>query len=117
MLLVINLVDSPGHADFIGEVISVVFHCFIDDFKTYFRKQVETAVRVLDGCLVVVDCVEGVCIQVIQHNFFLKKKSQLKILLFLDSCCVKTSLGYEIKTLFRFEKEKERKKFKKKKCL
>jgi ribosome assembly protein 1 len=41
--VLVNLVDSPGHADFIGEV--------------------EAAVRVLDGCLVVVDVVEGVCIQ------------------------------------------------------
>lgn len=44
MPYLINLVDSPGHADFIGEV--------------------ESAVRILDGCLVVVDVVEGVCIQV-----------------------------------------------------
>lgn len=43
-ILVVNLVDSPGHSDFIGEV--------------------ESAVRILDGCLVIVDCVEGVCIQV-----------------------------------------------------
>lgn len=58
----INLVDSPGHIDFSSDV--------------------STATRLCDGCLIVIDVLEGICSQVLR----ILSIESFKILLFLDSC-------------------------------
>jgi hypothetical protein len=62
----INLIDSPGHVDFSSEAAIFFFFFF---FSQYFLK-VSTAVRISDGALIVVDVVEGVCIQVKLSSFW-----------------------------------------------
>lgn len=46
----VNLIDSPGHVDFAGEVC--------------------TAVRLCDGAIILVDVVEGICPQVKSLHYY-----------------------------------------------
>ena len=58
----INLVDSPGHIDFSSDVSAAV----------RLQSNIYFQVRLCDGCLIIVDAIEGVCTQtltVIQQAF------------------------------------------------
>ncbi|KAI3677417.1 hypothetical protein L2E82_51702 [Cichorium intybus] len=81
---VINLIDSPGHVDFSSEVAA--------------------ALRITDGALLVVDCIEGVCMQtetVIYQSIYERVRPVLTINK-VDRCFVGPQAdGEEVYQLFR----------------
>ena len=70
----INLIDSPGHIDFSSEV--------------------STAVRLSDGCLVVVDVVEGVCpqTQAVLKQAWLEQQKPILVLNKIDRLIIEKKM-------------------------
>lgn len=73
----INLIDSPGHMDFSGEVSS--------------------ALRMTDGCYLVVDAIEGVCIQTraVLRQAWMEKVKPVLVINKIDKLFTQLQLGPE----------------------
>lgn len=73
----INLIDSPGHMDFSGEVSS--------------------ALRMTDGCFLVVDAIEGVCIQTraVLRQAWMEKVKPVLVVNKIDKLFTQLQLGPE----------------------